>query len=106
MLGISKGFVNVQIKNNIESRLLEWIRQKYHLFEEYCLLYCVAKIPVFSVMASILATLNGHFCTLHDRSCMLKSPNNTYTAKKYSIFLCAECCYGASLVHRVDYAPF
>ena len=26
-----------------------------------------------------------------------------YTAKKYSIYLCAECCYNASLVQRVDF---
>ena len=63
MSGISKAFVNVQITKNIESRLLEWTGQKYHLFEEYCLCDCVAKIPVFSVMASVLANLNAHFCT-------------------------------------------
>jgi len=63
MPGISEGFVNVQITKNIESRFLNWTRQKYHLFEEYCLCDCVAKIPVFSVMASILGTLNAHFCT-------------------------------------------
>jgi hypothetical protein len=61
--GISKGFVSVQIMKNIESRLLEWTRQKYHLFEEYCLCDCVARIPVFSVMAGMLANLNAHFCT-------------------------------------------
>jgi hypothetical protein len=28
--GISKVFVNVQIRKNNESRLLDWTRQKYH----------------------------------------------------------------------------
>ena len=106
MPAISSGFVNVQIMKNIESILLEWTRQKYHLFEEYCLCDCVAKIPVFCVMAGILANLNAHFCTFHDRSCTLKSPSKMYTAKKYSIYLCAGYCYSASHVHRVDYAPF
>jgi hypothetical protein len=63
MPGISKGFVNVQITKNIENRLLDWTRQKYHLSEDYCICDCVAKIPVFSVMANVLANLNANFCT-------------------------------------------